>query len=96
MTEPGVTFCDTDHERRVPHPQSGMSAQVRVRRRTSPVLDQEQGQPIRSGTEVVLGVQRPQEWIHRDTGVETLDQQPKRGLATGTFEEACVYQRTAP
>src|SRR5438105_5440664 len=83
MPEPGVALPLADDERLVTQAKPGMASLLRVRRRSAPVLDEEEGQPFGRSGQVLFGVDGAQDRIAGNSPVEGLDQATERLLAAG-------------
>src|SRR5690606_12962010 len=91
LGQPRVPLDRPDPERRVPHPQPRVASALRVRVGSTPVLHEEQGQPLRGRAQVLLRVQRPEHEVGGDAGVELVDQRPEGRLAADeVVERACL------
>ena len=73
---------------RVAHPQARVAALVVVGARAAPVLGQEQGQATLGRREVRLRVERPQDRIVGDAGVEPADEVLEEGHPAGAVVQA--------
>ena len=80
MAQPGVTFCFSDGEARVAHPQPRVAALLAVGSGAAPVLDQEQPQVLLGRPEIPARVYRPEQRIPGDFLVE-----PAYQAAEGLF-----------
>ena len=91
--QPGVAFGRADPERRVPHPQSRVAAQLGVRAGTAPVLLEEHPQPFLGRAQVGLGVQRAQHRVVRHARVEGGHEPSERGCAADRLVERSAAWR---
>ena len=76
--EPAVARLRRHGERRVPHAQPRVPALVGVRRGAAPVLLEEHREPVCGGSEVLLGVERPQHLVGGHALVERVDDELDR------------------
>src|ERR671931_1914931 len=93
VAEPGVALPLADRERRVPHPQPGMSLLTGVRTGTAPVLLQEHPQPVCRCVQIRIRVERPQHRIVRHARVELVDQLAEGRRAADRLVEGLVRLR---
>jgi hypothetical protein len=91
---PRVALGGPDAKRRVAHAQPRVPTLVGVGRRPAPVLHEKQRQPVLGRTEILLGIQRPQEVVVRDLRVEARDDPAERRLAADDVIEGLHRARS--
>ena len=84
LGEPTIANFGCDVKVNVTHPQSRVAADLVVRRRTTPILSEKQGQMIFGFTEVP-GIQRTQNEISFHAFVEVFDETIKKFLSADTL-----------
>ena len=87
VPEPGVPLGLADHERGVALAEARVPPLLAVGAGTAPVLLEEQRQVL-DGVGEVVGVERPQQRVGRDPGVEALDEVDEERLPAHRVEHA--------
>ena len=96
-TEPTVTFQRADVEREVPHPKPWVTTFLHVGGRASPVLGEEQRQPVPGTGEIrLLGVQRDEYVVGAHPLVERVDESFEERHATDSEKGGGAVSSTAP
>src|SRR5579871_1820073 len=89
VVQPGVAFGLADAKAEMAHAQTWMAQLRDVRRRSAPVLRQEQRQMALRRSEIV-GVQRPQQRIRFDALIEAVDERHEERVAADPLVQASL------
>src|SRR6188472_742951 len=86
--EPAVAGGGIDGKGGVAHPEARMAALVVVGARAAPVLREEERQATLGGGKIGLGIERPEDRVGGDAGVEPADEVLEEGHPTGSLVQA--------
>src|SRR3979490_2318937 len=92
----GARRSPADDKGLVAHTQAGMAALLAVRARPAPVLDQEKGEPLGGGRQVLFRVDGTQDRVLRHARVEAPHEQPEGFLTARELVHAAVQHFDQP